>query len=386
MALGSLFCQLLLFCLPLLGGGRRLGSERLGTFDFEGYQKCISTPLIDEDGNINPEYASYNGSPCDVKTFAFNPSSKPVGTGASAQVFAAWSVAANMMNGTPADVALKRVDEEKDWDYVRNEVCILRHLSHENTPEFFCVFKPRFNGLVIAMEFIPGIPVSTFLDVDIDALDRDRRQELENIANQWPVVLKAAVSVMSLLHAHNIVIQDIKPENVIVHVDDAGIIGHATIVDFGFTMSLERANQYPEPLGTPLWVPPEYLIETIPKWRRDAFDPGLAEHIDLLRERVAELRGRLSRSELQMIENKVSIQSEWYKLGIVLCIMIRRGNPFRQEILERLPPLGILHGPDLGGLEPSLRELLGGLTTHRVKSRYGRVKVTIWTIDNLRRF
>ena len=385
MALENLFWQLFFFCLPLLGGGRRLGSERPGTFDFEGYKKCISTPLIDEYGNINPEYASYNGSPCDVKTFAFNPSSKPVGTGASAQVFAAWSVAANMMNGTPADVALKRVEEEENWEYVHNEVCILRHLSHENTPEFFCVFKPRFNGLVIAMEFIPGIPVSTFLDVNIDNLDHDKRQELENIANQWPAVLKAAASVMNLLHAHNIVIQDIKPENLIVYVDETGT-GHVTIVDFGFAMFLERANQYSEPLGTPLWVPPEYLIETISKWRSDAFDPGLAEHVGLLRERVAELRGKLSSSELQMIENKVSIQSEWYKLGIILCIMTRRGNPFRQDILERLPPLGILHGPDLGGLDPPLCELLGGLTTHQVGSRYGRVKVAVWTIDNQRWF
>lgn len=381
MALGLLFSQLLLLflSLPLLGEGRKLGSERLGTFDFEGYQKCISTPLIDEDGNLNPDYASYNGSPCTMGTFSFNADSGQVGAGASSKVFAAWSVRTDI-GKTPPDVALKNVSGEENWEYVHNEVCILRHLSHENTPEFFCVIKPRFNSLIIAMEFVPGVPVSVFLDVNLEALDPHRRRELERIADQWLTVLRAAASVMALLHVHHIVIQDIKPENILVFVDDAGI-GHATIVDFGFAMSLERANEYPEPLGTPLLVPPEYLIETIPKWTEDLPEPSAAKHVGRLRKRVAELREELSPSELQMIATKVSIQSEWYKLGIVLCIMILRGCPFREEVT----PLSILHGPELDRLTPPELELITGLTTPRVNSRYGPVKLMVWRINNLQK-
>jgi len=75
-------------------------------------------------------------------------------------------------------------------------------------------------------------------------------------------VLGDVAAGIAHLHSHGIVHRDIKPDNVLIRVEDGKIIGRAKVCDFGVSRKAEATapgsiNSYTRPTGTKLYMPPE---------------------------------------------------------------------------------------------------------------------------------
>ncbi len=62
---------------------------------------------------------------------------------------------------------------------------------------------------------------------------------------------------MEILHKHNIIYRDLKPDNVVIDKE-----GHIKLIDFGFAKSLSSANEYRTftNCGTLGYTSPEVLL------------------------------------------------------------------------------------------------------------------------------
>lgn len=100
--------------------------------------------------------------------------------------------------------------------------------------------------LALYLEYVDGRNLATFAD----------KQSVSQLSlhDQFRV-LKDISGAIRYIHDHDILHQDIKPENVILGSNDRG----AVLCDFGISV---KASQKGEPscAGTPCFIPPEFLL------------------------------------------------------------------------------------------------------------------------------
>lgn len=125
-----------------------------------------------------------------------------------------------------------------------NESEVMRRVSHSNIVKLY-EYGAWEGGLYIAMEFIQGISLRQFLQVNPLSLYRSLN-----------IILEVAYAVCHL-HTHGIIHRDLKLENILI--TDSGTI---KLIDFGvaYDLSIQTPDQ-PRPIqhviGTPIYMSPE---------------------------------------------------------------------------------------------------------------------------------
>ncbi|CAH0558926.1 unnamed protein product [Brassicogethes aeneus] len=147
------------------------------------------------------------------------------------------------------DYALKIIDKSKckgKEDMLENEVGILKSVSHPNIMGLVAE-QDTTNMLYLVCEYVTGGDL-------FDAITVAQKFSEEQAA----LMIDHLVSALAYLHSLNIVHRDVKPENLLVELEN-GRVKQLKLGDFGLACEVTR------PLytvcGTPTYVAPEILAE-----------------------------------------------------------------------------------------------------------------------------
>lgn len=147
--------------------------------------------------------------------------------------------------------ALKIIDKSKckgKEHYIDAEIRVMKKLQHEQVMSLLLNVDTPANTFLV-LEFVSGGDL-------FDAITRVTRFP----ESEARLMIRHLASAMAYLHSLSIVHRDVKPENLLVELDEAGHIIQLKLADFGLACEVN------EPLtavcGTPTYVAPEILMET----------------------------------------------------------------------------------------------------------------------------
>lgn len=124
----------------------------------------------------------------------------------------------------------------------------MKKLEHEQVMSLHLSVDSAANTFLV-LEFVSGGDL-------FDAITRVTRFP----ESEARLMIRHLASAMAYLHSLSIVHRDVKPENLLVELDDAGHVIQLKLADFGLACEVN------EPLtavcGTPTYVAPEILMET----------------------------------------------------------------------------------------------------------------------------
>jgi len=148
--------------------------------------------------------------------------------------------------------AAKIFEQAKNQDQAdsnRGEVELLRSLTHPNLVRTYCSVSTRSGQEALVLENVHGGDLFDFV------IDRRRLDEKEALA-----VLRQLASVLKMLHANNIVHNDLKLENVLCASFDPTL--QVKLCDLGLASRLEAKDPQKPPLliGTLGYLSPEMLL------------------------------------------------------------------------------------------------------------------------------
>jgi len=240
------------------------------------------------------------------------------------------------------DLALKVLDfdadelQSVDFDRqrrerrFRREAKLLARLDHPSTVTLHDFGRTRNGDIYMALEYVEGTPLHRGPD----------RPVSPNRLVRW---LRQAAESLSEAHSYGILHRDIKPSNVILS-ERPGGGDRLKLIDFGVAKPLRNSGldtdtfrtltAESEVVGTPRYLPPEYVTDESPGPASDLYSLGLLAHELLLdREPVP------GEDPMSMIGYHVSEQ-------------------FRVAI------------PSVPSVPEHLRQLVNRMTAHRVDERY----------------
>jgi hypothetical protein len=179
----------------------------------------------------------------------------PIGSGSAGTVFRA------VHTQTKADVALKLVHESRAAFFKRVylELDTLRSIRHENVVRVYAAGR-HGPWAYLAMEFVPGVPVRTWVDA---ASPNERIDRILRVGAQMATGLAA-------VHDAGVVHRDLKPENAIVMQD-----GTVKLLDFGTARFLDGTDVDTHVAGTIRYMAPEQLAGAELDRRADLFSLGV---------------------------------------------------------------------------------------------------------------
>uniref|UniRef100_A0A183CDE5 non-specific serine/threonine protein kinase n=1 Tax=Globodera pallida TaxID=36090 RepID=A0A183CDE5_GLOPA len=192
-----------------------------------------------------------------------------IGVGAFARVFHGFEPPSNR------NVALKRINlTEIDMDIalyasVKNEVNILKALSHPNIVKCFYSFEEmsQFSGvkyLVLVLEYVNGGDLETWLKRKTN----DHRLLVPE-ADIWRVFTQIADAVQ-YVHTNRIIHRDLKPANVLLTTEDT-----VKLADFGHSLQQKAERSFAQTVcGTPYYMAPERILEEMYTTKSDIWSVG----------------------------------------------------------------------------------------------------------------
>lgn len=134
-----------------------------------------------------------------------------------------------------------------DVERFEREAQLTRNLQHASTVAVYDVGYTREGLPYYAMELVDGVDLQTLVE-------RHGPLEPRRVAQ----VLLQLVAALSELHAGGLIHRDVKPANVML-CQHAGAADTVKLLDFGLSVSLQRADAGPPLMGTPLYLPPEAI-------------------------------------------------------------------------------------------------------------------------------
>ncbi|XP_056640231.1 serine/threonine-protein kinase GL21140 [Diorhabda sublineata] len=169
---------------------------------------------------------------------------------------------------TNKEYALKIIDKSKckgKEDMIENEVKILRKVDHPNIMSLITDADTK-NILYLVCEYVTGGDL-------FDQITIAQKYSEEQAA----LMINNLVSALAYLHSINIVHRDVKPENLLVELDDNYRVKLLKLGDFGLACEVTR------PLytvcGTPTYVAPEILTESGYGLKIDVWAAGVILYI-----------------------------------------------------------------------------------------------------------
>lgn len=170
---------------------------------------------------------------------------------------------------TENEYALKIIDKSKckgkvREDMIENEVKILRMINHPNIMSLIEDHDAK-NMLYLVCEYVAGGDL-----FDIITVAQKFSEE------QAALMIKHLVSALAYLHNLNIVHRDVKPENLLVEMDN-GKIKCLKLGDFG--LACEVTGPLYTVCGTPTYVAPEILAESGYGLKIDVWAAGVILYI-----------------------------------------------------------------------------------------------------------
>ncbi|KAI3417815.1 Serine/threonine-protein kinase Nek6 [Globodera pallida] len=191
---------------------------------------------------------------------------RDIGTGAFARVFHGVESPSNR------NVALKRINlTELDTDSVlyasvKNEVNILKSLSHPNIVKYFYSFEEVRQGVkyvVLVLEYVNGGDLEKWLK-----RKTNNHRLLLPEADIWRVFTQIADAVQ-YIHTKRIIHRDLKPPNVLLTTEDI-----VKLADFGLSRQ-QKAESFAETVcGTPYYMSPERILEESYTTKADIWSLG----------------------------------------------------------------------------------------------------------------
>jgi len=245
-------------------------------------------------------------------------------------------------------VALKflAVELSRNPEFVkrfRNEARAAYQLRHRNIVEVTDLDQETDGTLFIAMEFVDGMSLRSALRQSSEPLPIPR---VLNIA-------RGVAAGLAVAHARRAVHRDIKPDNILLTIDEDGE-ECAKVLDFGIAVMTEGVTSLSRTHG--LLLTPEYAAPE--QWR------GMP---------AAELDGR----------------ADLYALGGVLYEMLAGRTPFRatnpegwmfQHLYGELEPLGKLR-PDIARTQPELEALVMRLLARDRDDRFPSASIILEALE-----
>lgn len=197
---------------------------------------------------------------------------------------------------TGMTVALKYIQYDSDQlaslSEIRQEEC-LQHRMEDFRPvaRHYCTFditKSTEKYVVLVLEHIDG---DELFHVIYGNAPRWPSYDEDNLLT-WTAQL---IIILRELHARNIVILDLKPENLILERN-----GNLRLIDFGLAGDPTRPSEYSlgRSVGTPMYIPPEFIHED------------------------------RSESSTDPDEDRHQFSTDWYCLGLTLYEILYREAPF----------------------------------------------------------
>lgn len=166
------------------------------------------------------------------------------------------------------DYALKIIDKSKckgKEHYIDAEVRVMKKLKHQHIISLLMDID-TMPYMYLVLELVHGGDL-------FDAITRVTRFSEQ----QSRIMLKHLASALAYLHSMSIVHRDVKPENLLVELDNDGNVIMLKLADFGL------ACEVVEPLfavcGTPTYVAPEILMETGYGLKIDVWAAGIILYI-----------------------------------------------------------------------------------------------------------
>lgn len=166
------------------------------------------------------------------------------------------------------EYALKIIDKSKckgKEHYIDAEVRVMKKLKHQHIISLLMDIDTTAS-MYLVLELVHGGDL-------FDAITRVTRFS----ETQSKIMIKHLASALAYLHAMSIVHRDVKPENLLVELDNDGNVVMLKLADFGL------ACEVTEPLyavcGTPTYVAPEILMETGYGLKIDVWAAGIILYI-----------------------------------------------------------------------------------------------------------
>ena len=157
-----------------------------------------------------------------------------------------------------SQVIQKRGKSKQDIRALRQEIDILRSLTHQHIIRLFDAFETR-KDFVVVMEYAQADLYQVLEDDGTLPL-----QEVQALAGQL-------VSALHYLHSHRIIHRDMKPQNILLTGD-----GKVKLCDFGFARALSAATVMVTSIkGTPLYMAPEVVQHKPYDHRADLWSLGV---------------------------------------------------------------------------------------------------------------
>ncbi|CRK90797.1 CLUMA_CG004487, isoform A [Clunio marinus] len=166
------------------------------------------------------------------------------------------------------EYALKIIDKSKckgKEHYIDAEVRVMKKLKHQHIISLLMDIDTTTN-MYLVLELVHGGDL-------FDAITRVTRFS----EAQSKIMIKHLASALAYLHAMSVVHRDVKPENLLVELDNDGNVIMLKLADFGL------ACEVTEPLfavcGTPTYVAPEILMESGYGLKIDVWAAGIILYI-----------------------------------------------------------------------------------------------------------
>jgi serine/threonine protein kinase len=152
-------------------------------------------------------------------------------------------------------VAIKKVHRVVNTQYFRNEVELMKTISHPNIVRLYEVLQQNTYVYMI-MEYCNGGDLSRYIQRQTNKYDQRYFHQI--------------LIAFEYLHSKGIIHRDIKPPNVLIHQHNV------KISDFGFAKSMESTEDLHSTFcGSPLYMSPEILKRQTYSMRSDLWSLGV---------------------------------------------------------------------------------------------------------------
>lgn len=271
-------------------------------------------------------------------------------------------------------------DDEAAMSAIRQEECLQHRMSNvPSVARHYCTYgisKHQEQMVVLVMELIAGP------DLFDTVYNKAREYDSDDIM-AWTAQLLLTIRA---LHARNIVLLDLKLENVIIEQGTSNL----KLIDFGLAGDPTQPSRFSlgEKLGTPMYTPPEYIKDT---WTTEGDEEGFVTADE-----------DCSEDQFHSVDSSTNTSSssadfsdphkpavDWYAFGLLLYELLYHSPPW--DIPDENEPIdglyynikhtGVRCGPCKNLNDNLLIELIRGFTEKDPSRRLGIRKDSRRIID-----